>query len=296
MKVPSRSDEKKQVWTMSFATNLSTQLYLSEDTSAAELHSETGWGEVRTGLNRIIFSYLLSFSAGIVAGFIGWMVYAQVKGLKEVQELGDVSTAIYVACGVLFFMILGSFSLMVRGMWTCLMKVPERENAKWWMFACMLCFLMGPTLNFIAPFLDTKKSKASSHDEKIATTLYRSAQHYPKQLALTTLEPTAYFSLAGSVASWLSGLFFLFFLRGVARCFQDTVRTRLTELLIAFTIFLFAGTIYFIMELAKLEVRLDLLLGLAGGWLLAVLWYFVLLVSISAMIAGRLSRRRSPLY
>lgn len=277
---------------MSFATNLSTQSYISDPTGAFALEAETGWEEVRKGLNGIIFSHLLSFASILVAMGIGWLVYAQIKGLKEASELGDVSTIIYAGLGVLFLMSVFSYGMMVRGMWRCLMKAPEREGAKWWMFAAILCFLAGPALNIVAPFVGSDKGRAAAKDERISTTLYRSAAKYPKTLAMTNLDSATYLSLGGTAASWLSGMFFLLFLRAVACCFRAWTRARVTELLIAFSLFLLAGTLYQAYEFLEFRGRPELLLGAIAGWVLALVWYFVLLVSTSGMIACGLPRRR----
>jgi hypothetical protein len=277
---------------MSFATNLSTRSYIAVPTGAFALEAETGWEEVRKGLNGIIFSHLLSFASVLVAGGIGWLVYAQIKGLKEAQELGDVSTIIYAGLGVLFLMGVFSYGMMVRGMWHCLMKAPEREGAKWLMFAALLCFLAGPALNIVAPFVGSDKGRPAAKDERISTILYRSAAKYPKTLTLDNLDSTTYLSLGGTVASWLSGMFFLLFLRAVACCFGASVRVRLTELLIAFTLFLLASTLYQAYEFLESRGHPELLLGAMAGWVLAVVWYFLLLVSTSGMIACGLPRRR----
>src|SRR5262249_5940609 len=99
----------------------------------------------------------------------------------------------------------------------------------------------------------------------------------------------------GDVFGMLSGIFFVLFLRAVARCFGDLGRMRVAEMYLIFGAVLTAASVYFFLHPLQILAKPELLLALGGGWLVSGLWYLLLLISTSSCIAEGLARRRSPL-
>src|SRR5262249_18554082 len=118
---------------------LTTQRYLAEEFQGLgqppEHHfAETGWPEVRRGLNGILLAYLLCvLCLGLAVGLVVF-VMSELTSPQPSIATGDLDTILYAGGGVLFLLWLGSFSVLVRNKCRCVMNAPEREGARWWMF------------------------------------------------------------------------------------------------------------------------------------------------------------------
>jgi hypothetical protein len=104
-----------------------------------------------------------------------------------------------------------------------------------------------------------------------------------------------YIKLAGDFAGLLSTLFFVLFLRALALCCGDTTRARFAELFLLFVGLLVGGVVFFFLNPSLFLARPQLLIGLAIGWLVSALWYFLLILSTIGCISNILDRPRSRL-
>ena len=88
---------------------------------------------------------------------------------------------------------------------------PERFHAKWFMFASIMCILVGPVLSFGSFFVGERKQSAPRAGKDASTILLREMDEYKR--SMKTLDTSHYVELAGDFAALLSSVFFVLFLR-----------------------------------------------------------------------------------
>jgi hypothetical protein len=260
------------------------------------LDLEFGWSSVRQGLHTILLGYGVTFGMGLFAVALAILVLSPAIQAKEFGEFVDAALLTYAGLGILFLMGVFSVALLVKGKIRCLLSAPERCGARWMMFSSALCVVLGPALNITSNFVGNspKRPPVAASRNPDAVVEVRLAL---RELGDSILahDARAYVSLAGDVGSIMSGVFFVLFLRAVARCFDDSLRMRIAELYLVLFGLLFAATLYFFLQPMEFLTHPDWILGLAGGWVVAGLWYILMLLSTSTCIAEGLARRRPPL-
>lgn len=251
-----------------------------------------GLRDLRKGLNCVLLGYLCSAAAFLGAAGIVWYLIVQTTGTTQARKAADdASVVIFTLALLLPLTGFASLVLVVRGKWLCLMSAPEQCHAKWMMFLSILCILAGPFLNWGTLLMKDDKPadrRRPTNSMSVARIQYEIEEY--KQ-GLPELSTHAYVKLAGKGIGLLSGVFFVFFLRAIARCWGSWVGTRLAELYLLFVAVLVAGVVVLIRNPTYLLERPHLLLGLGAGWLLSLLWYFGLILSTSIGISYLLARR-----
>jgi hypothetical protein len=248
---------------------------------------------MRRGLYTIVLGYLLFI--GSILSLVGlvFFVIKDVIGSQPTQK-GIENASTYLFAGALLFFLanLYSFYLVVKGKWTCLMSAPERHGTKWLMFASILCIFCGPALSIGSSFLDdTKEAGAKANKvSEVTALLKREANNYKK--GVKGIGTVGYVKLAGNVASALSTVFFVLFLRATALCCRDFWRTRFAELYLLFSLLLACAIGAFVVNPAPLIANPQFLLAIAGGALLCMVWYFFLILSTIGGINELLETRR----
>jgi hypothetical protein len=281
--------------------SLLTQQF-APDEAELDGHLETGWMEVRRGLHNLLLGYLLCLFCLLLMGALVGFSLAELTSKNPTLSSGDVETVLFAGAAVL--LLLGGYSLavLVRAKWRCLMNASERYGAKWWMFSSILCLLATPALNFVSALAPAEKPEgmpkvartAKRGTEEMAVgILLREVEAYKKAATLRDMTATGWMKLAGNVAGLLSTVFFVLFLRSVALCFEDTARARLAESYLVFVVLLFVGMLWLLFGLMPRGISgLQVVLGLAAGQLLSMLWYFFLVINTSVCIAAGVERER----
>jgi hypothetical protein len=251
-----------------------------------------GLRDLRKGLNCVLLGYLCSAAALLGAAGIVWYLIAQTTGTTQARKAADdASIVIFTLALLLPLTGLASLVLVVRGKWLCLMSAPEKCHAKWMMFLSILCILAGPLLNWSTLLhRDDKPADRGRPANAMSVARIQSEIEAYKE-GFPELSTHAYVKLAGKGIGMLSGVFFVLFLRAMAQSWGSWVRARLAELYLLFVAVLVAGVVVLIRNPSYLLERPQLLLGLGAGWLLAVLWYFCLILSTSIAISYRLACR-----
>jgi hypothetical protein len=278
--------------------NLATRNYLTIDAPPLEPEApemiEFGWPAVRQGLHSILLGYLLSLGMALFAVALALLAAFSVPQVQQAGEFLDAAMLLYFGIGVLFLMGLGSLALVIKGNVRCLVNAPERCGARWLMFASTLCVVVGPALNLVsalvlAPPKPAALTKRSCPAEEMVLALHRYGDSFLAQ------DTRAYVALTGGAASLLSGVFFVLFLRAVARCFDDTSRMRVTEFYLLFNGLLTAASVYCFLHPLTLLANLHFAVALVGAWVTSALGYLLLLLNTSACIFEGLARRRPAL-
>jgi hypothetical protein len=249
----------------------------------ANLRLENGWYEVSVGFTRILIGYAILIIGFLFAGFlVGASAFSLAKSpVGKPLNLGHV-WLFYIGMGM--FSIIGTISYckIAMGHWHVLKHSPERFGARWLIFACMTCFLMGPATNTVCSFAGVKKYPA-----------FKRGPEGFRELEFDTT--TRYLQLGTSIITLSSFVLFILYLRAVARCFNDTGRVAHATIYLMYMALLIAGTATVFLVRRDLFLRPETSLVLAGGMLLGGAWYLYLIVSMRLCINDRMQYVRSPL-
>jgi hypothetical protein len=172
------------------------------------------------------------------------------------------------------------------------MHAPEEHGAKWWMFASILCILVGPSLNVAAPFSSssTRTAYSNSKSAEVAA-LTNEIEAYKK--FQEAHEVSSYLKMAGSMASLLSTVFFVLFLRAVAQCLGNESQMRWCEWYLLLNGVLVGVFLTMFLGIGITgEAVIVLLMALAAGQVLALVLYVFLIITTSVIISTHLGRIR----
>jgi hypothetical protein len=257
------------------------------ETNSDKLRMEFGWHEVNEGLGRVLLGYFILIAGTILC--VALVVYAFVNlgaepgatGKEPAPKLGYV-WAFYIGFSALSLIWLFGYGTILVGQWRCLMGAPERHGTKWLMFACMTGLLMGPALNVAAGA--TGLTKAPDYRRGPAGFTQVRFTHTANQM-----------QMASGVLGFSSLVFFLLFLRAVARCFGDTARIAHIAAYLLLVGVLASASMYLVYANPELLRQPRILLGLGTAWAVSFLWYLCLIGSMRTCITRGLADLRSPL-
>jgi hypothetical protein len=266
---------------------LSTASYFTDDTDVqvrAEAQAEYGWKEVSKGLYGILLAH------GLMIGSLAFAVAAivcmalEMEGATPAEKEAGPSMILMLLVGVAGIVVLCSYGMVIRSMWRCLMHAPERNHARWLMFASILCILMGPALNFCAGFFGGGDPVQQVREDEVreASGKFGRMGGYTKALSVTRTDGCL--RLAGSAIGLLSTLFFGMFLRATALSFEQPLRARLAEGYLLFTLVLAGVSFTLFQNPLQVLASPELLLALVAGALVSFLWYLLLVACVAVGI------------
>ena len=108
------------------------------------------------------------------------------------------------------------------------------------MFACLTCILAGPAMNVAAGISGVQRAPRFDH-----------GWDGIKQLRYAT--EGVIMQVASAGVQVLGGVFFLLFLRAVARCFEDSRRVLLVHLYLGYMLFMAFATVFLVLMCRDLE-------------------------------------------
>jgi hypothetical protein len=170
-----------------------------------------------------------------------------------------------------------------------MMGAPERRSARWMMFASMLCICAGPAINFASRFVGVTAPKFRTTEIEVHRPAARAAALYAEQLRERDM--AGYMKLGGVILAPFGPIFFVLFIRAMHNCLGNHLSARFAELYLLFVVLLAAGTLSLFFD-ARIHIRVDLLLILGLGWLIALLWYFLLIVTTAMSITAHVNSHR----
>ncbi len=250
-----------------------------------QLRLEHCWQDVGKALTKILVGHLLIIlgtitSAGLIALFVISLTKKDGKGVNLAFE-----AVCWLAVGLLCICVLWGYGKILLGQWMCLKYAPERCGARWVMFACITCMLMGPTCNTICSFGGVQQAA--------------DFRRGPRDFKMPKFDPSVRNMQIGcSAISLLSYVLFMIFLRSVARCFGDTGRATHVVIFLLVQAALFALSVFIVydtIEEQKLRFDPEILMFLGIGWLVSGIWYLYLIFSIRMCIKEGLQWLQSPL-
>jgi hypothetical protein len=276
--------------------NLSSMRYLEPAHAPVpdklSVGDELGWTEVSKGLISVLGAYVLGIINGIASVMLIWFTTAGFR--RPVHQItGDDLTLFLVGGAMLFFSSLYSSYLLLRGKWRCMMNAPERRSARWLMFASIVCVFAGPAINLASSFVGAPAIKIRPAEIEKHPSAAKAAALYVEQLRDNDVG--AYMRLGGAILAPFGPIFFVLFLRALHNCLENSLGARFTELYLLFLALLTAGTLSLVLD-SRVHIRSDLLAYVGIGWLIAVVWYFLLIVGGVISIAAHLNSSRSVRY
>jgi hypothetical protein len=248
------------------------------------LRMESCWHDVRSGLGRLLVGYLFWVVASF---FCGAMIGLGVAGLAGkvggARPLGFL-WLFYLGVGLLGLVWPIGYGIVITALWRCLLHVPERRWAKWFLFACMTCLLMGPALNIVASTGGVRRAP----DFKRGPDGFKQARFTELGLGM---------QIAGAAIGGLSFLLFMLFLRAIACCFENRFRVLLVNLYLLSVMGLIAASYWVAFRNPALLLQQPrVLIGLAAGWAVAFFGYLGLIQTMRTCIYKGMRQVRSPLH
>lgn len=243
---------------------------------------EYGWPGVAQGLMRVLTGHLILIGA-IVLSIVAMIIAFSSQDPQDIQEaaMGASLTIFFVALFVGLASLI-SYYYVLSGKWRCALSSPERNNAKWLIFGCMVCVLLGPAVSILSSFFgDGGLDREARMDAD-------------GNLVLSLDSSTSIMQIAGGVIGLASMVCFVLFLRAVAVCFNNTtVQSLCTGFLIAVAV-LIGFSVQSILLSSEGQIPIALV-GLSGlGWLGCGVWYLLLIFMTRACIVQGLEKPRSP--
>jgi hypothetical protein len=238
------------------------------------LRLEAGWAGVKDGLGKILIGYLILLVGSILAGaFIG-VILADLMHAAEART-GQLAAiwALYSTIAILGLIQLAGYVTILRGKWACLLNSPDRSGARWLMFGCVICIVMGPTLNLMCWF-------------GVGSRIVRLQD---------LLSVYGILNLTGIGLSVTSSFLFILFLRAVVSCFGCTGTVEHLNLFLLVNGMVVGGTLVVLFTSGDLLMKAGMLLGLLACAVLIFFWYLFLLSKVYLQIGTLLSQLRSPL-
>lgn len=265
------------------------------------LMSETGWTDVARGLNRILIGNLVLILLPLFGLLL--IVVALTQGgdpgvLLEKDKFHKAGYEIFLLFlgGILAIAVSGfiGYPLILFGRIQCLVNVPERCGAKWLMFVCVLALIAGPALGIFAGVLgagrDWELEKKGRKPKAAAT---RTLEEAMPKLDKEMLTKSYFWLNVGSVVlSLTSEICFLLFLRAVAHCFHAQNRVAMVDFYFILVGGILVTILYVLFGSPALPVAVVLLLLVGLGMIASVVWYLVLIGSVSWCVTDGIEQLR----
>jgi hypothetical protein len=259
-----------------------------------QLRMETGWGEVASGLTKVLFGYGFMF-LGTCIGF--GLVVISMYNLTDPAEMGKkVANAanakpnlaglwcLYLGLGILSVIGLISYTIIIGGQFRCMMGAVERNGTRWFMFLCIACLFFSPAFHLASGIANWEA--------------LRELRHNPRRIETFQLNPMGqWLQLIGFGIGMLYPLFFTLFLRATAVSLKADAHVLLINIFVTMSASLVAATGYVLFEhrpgTTPVPEQQAMMIGL--GWGVALLMYVSLIAMTRVCIYTTMSKVKSPL-
>jgi len=242
------------------------------------LAREYGWGDVASGLNRVLLGYLLSFVCVALMVVLG-VVAALWAGKDLLAGNGNIDFKllwiIMGGIGLISILSIASYVMILTGKVRCAVHTPDRCGARWMIFMCILCLVVSPVLNVASSFIGPDKDKLSALQEKMMEEDFDFEQHQ-QEIIGDLFGPTIILSLVGTVAALLASVFFVLYFRAIGVCFKEDRLINAAEFYLIYSIVLIGASGFMIWAIAMADLIPLLILFVLVGWMANLVWYVFL--------------------
>jgi hypothetical protein len=246
------------------------------------LREEFGWHGVAEGLGKVLLSYAILFGGTLLG--IGLAIGALYLALAKDRNANDLTHVwvFYIGLGMLSVVGIISYFMLLGGKWRCLIGAPERNHSRWLMFTCMTCIIMGPALNIVVGWTGMEKRPA-----------FKQGVLGFKEIRYSKFGSTM--QVASGALGLASQLFFLLFLLATARSFEHKGCINHVNLFLALFVLLIGTTVFLALGHRKLLFTPRVLIALGSAWVIASIWYLVVIAKVRNCIIAGMKSIKSPL-
>jgi hypothetical protein len=257
-----------------------------------QLRMELGWGEVASGLTKVLLGYTTMF-LGVTIG-LGLVIFALYGlgvdfGRRAFGAVGHKPAlghlwALYSGLGILSIIGLVSYGIIIGGLFRCMLGAAERHGARWFMFMCIACVFLVPAFQVgagIANWQAVADLKANPH-----------------RIDNFQLNPMGQWLQVMSFGiSMLYPMCFMLFLRSVAVCLRVEWQVMLinTFLVLAGILTAVTGFALYVYRPGAKLIPAEQALLLGGGWLVVMVLYVGLIALTRVTISKVMGGVKSPL-
>ncbi len=254
---------------------------ISSDLNNA-LRAEKAWVEVARGLGKVLLGYAALIAGWLVAAAFLYSCYAPILNRKPLKI--EHMWYFYIGLAVLKITGLLSWGLILAGQWRCLMSSSERKGAKWVIFFCMTCVVMGPVLHMLAWFGGLS-----------STPIHRWGGPQAMQSATFSVLGK-YLMCASLITSGLYKISFWYYLHTVASCMGASKAKLFVTGFILAVVGMAGFTCWW--WLGHLHVNLfnDLQLWIAVGWVSVSVYWVVMIVVVKVAIEQSMAEVHNPMH
>lgn len=244
------------------------------------IRSEGSWERVGGGLGKVLFGYGI-FTLGLLLA--GACVVAAIEPLLAKKALKTKHIWLfYLGGGIQGLASLAAWLTVINGQFECCMNVTERRGARWVIFFCLCCVVMGPLLKFTAWF------------GGLATPIRWNLG--PEGFAQVRFTMAGVFLMAAGVISaglyWIS---FWWFLVTVTACLEAPRARRFVLAYFPVMATAVALPAWLAFGSVPRGLFMPLLFALPGVWLFAWLYWVALLVTVKKTIEQTTQLTSDPL-
>lgn len=255
---------------------------LAAYTTVQHLRLEPGWREVAAGIGRIFMSYVVVIVGAVLTAGMVALCLTDMLGKTGGKSPLLVIWVFFLSLMAFGLVCLFSYGLLLVGLWRCLMNASERHAARWLMFGCITCMVMGPVMNFTFGLTGMEQGPTLSQG--------------PDGFAKIRFSTSAIVLQAASSLIGVAGhVLFLLFLRAAALCFNDHGRANHVTVYVVFWLAITFGPALLAFADLDLLLRPEVLCLLVLAWVLSFFWYLYLLLTMYACISSGISNLPSPL-
>lgn len=272
-----------------------TQQIATEDL----LRHEMGWTDVASGLAKILFGYFLIFVNVMLILFLVVFLAFNAHSMSNPNSKTAIIAmwVLFLGCGIIFLLSLYTYVTVFVGKCRCAIHAPERCGARWYIFACMLCIVIGPVMGFF----DTASAMlgpTNAQKDAMKSKMFQRVDQQEKDAEAVLAElrkSIGVTQIAGALVSLATTVFFVLFLRSIGNCFEDSRLSSLSDLYLMFTALLMGFTIFLVFFAGLDRSTWVVLLILGIGGLVSIAWYIGLIVYTRCLILYKLENLGSPL-
>lgn len=246
------------------------------------LRREFGWGEVAVGLNRVMLGYLLSFVCFLLIIVLAIVAIVLAKQLIS-GDLKNVSVGmvwiLFGGIGLITLLSLASYIMILAGKIRCAVHTPDRCGARWMIFTCILCLVVGPVLNFMSGFIPADQRGVEELQSKMMREDFRLEDHREELLAELwgpTFRVKFLMSVVGAVVGTMASIFFVLFFRAIGTCFKENRLIAATEFYLLYSLVLVGASGFILWNAFAGQIEPLLILGMLIGWFVNLIWYVFL--------------------
>lgn len=243
---------------------------ISQDLNES-LRVEKAWGEVASGLGRVLMGYAVLVFGLMVASAL---LYSSIQPLLANKTMKiEHMWFFYAGLAVAKLTGLAAWGLIIAGQWRCLMSSSERNGAKWVIFMCMTCVVMGPVLHMLAWFAGLSTP----------VRWYAGPQAFHGARIRFTQAGT-YIMAASLISTFLYKASFWWYLQTVAACMGATKARVFVVMFLALTVAMTAGTIYWMFGGLHPNRVTDYAPFIAAGWVFLAFYWVVMIWVVKVAI------------